>query len=179
MNRKARIIVVGNEKGGTGKSTVAMHLAVSLLQGGASVQTIDLDARQATLTRYLENRRRRADRGHALCMPEHAAVPPTDDPAADEKRFEEVLERARAEHDVVLPADLFERRRSEPSVQGLVGGFLGRVGHVGEPTGRVGQCPRGSRDPPRGARNQRGQRAATSPVVGATARLTAAHALAR
>lgn len=102
MNRKARIIVVGNEKGGTGKSTVAMHLAVSLLQGGASVQTIDLDARQATLTRYLENRRRRADRGHALCMPEHAAVPPTDDPAADERRFEEVLARARAEHDVVL-----------------------------------------------------------------------------
>ena len=86
---------------------------------------------------------------------------------------------AQGEHNMVLPADLFERRRSEPSVQGLVGGFLGRVGHVGEPTGRVGQCPRGSRDPPRGARNQRGQRAATSPVVGATARLTAAHALAR
>jgi len=94
----AKIIVVGNEKGGTGKSTVAMHLVVSLLQMGASVGSIDLDARQATLTRYVENRRRRA----TLAMPEHEPIPPTSDPAADQARFLEVLGRFASAHDVVV-----------------------------------------------------------------------------
>jgi chromosome partitioning protein len=94
----AKIIVVGNEKGGTGKSTVAMHLVVSLLQMGASVGSIDLDARQATLTRYVENRRRRA----TLAMPEHEPIPPTSDPAADQARFLEVLGRLAITHDVVV-----------------------------------------------------------------------------
>jgi len=98
----ARIIVVGNEKGGTGKSTVAMHLVVSLLQLGVSVGSIDLDARQATLTRYVENRRRRAASGRPLPMPEHEPVPPTSDPAADEARFLDVLARFSAAHDVVV-----------------------------------------------------------------------------
>lgn len=52
-----RVIVVGNEKGGGGKSTVAMHLLVALLRDGHRVASIDLDARQGTLTRYIENRR--------------------------------------------------------------------------------------------------------------------------
>ena len=94
----AKIIVVGNEKGGTGKSTVAMHLVVSLLQMGASVGSIDLDARQATLTRYVENRRRRA----TLAMPAHEPIPPTSDPAADQARFLEVLGRLATTHDVVV-----------------------------------------------------------------------------
>ena len=94
----AKIIVVGNEKGGTGKSTVAMHLVVSLLQMGASVGSIDLDARQATLTRYVENRRRRA----TLAMPEHEPIPPTSDPAADQARFLDVLGRLATTHDVVV-----------------------------------------------------------------------------
>ena len=51
-----RIIVFGNQKGGTGKSTLAMHLVVNLLQKGNSVATIDVDAKQGTLTRYIENR---------------------------------------------------------------------------------------------------------------------------
>ena len=101
-DRRARIIVVGNEKGGTGKSTVAMHLVVSLLTLGASVGSIDLDARQATLTRYVENRRRRVGKGYALAMPDHEAVPPTEDALADEARFRSVLERLVAIHDVVL-----------------------------------------------------------------------------
>ncbi len=52
----ARFIVVGNEKGGAGKSTVAMHLAIALARTGHRVGVIDLDIRQRTLTRYLENR---------------------------------------------------------------------------------------------------------------------------
>jgi chromosome partitioning protein len=49
-------IVFANEKGGTGKSTTAVHVAVALAYQGARVATIDLDPRQRTLHRYLENR---------------------------------------------------------------------------------------------------------------------------
>ncbi|WP_119167836.1 division plane positioning ATPase MipZ [Algihabitans albus] len=52
-----RVLVLGNEKGGSGKSTTAMHLVVALLRQGRSVGVIDLDARQGTLSRYVENRR--------------------------------------------------------------------------------------------------------------------------
>lgn len=56
MNIPAHIIVFGNEKGGSGKSTTAMHVAIGLLHLGYKVATIDLDARQGTLTRYMANR---------------------------------------------------------------------------------------------------------------------------
>lgn len=49
-------IVFANEKGGTGKSTTAVHVAVALAAQGARVAAIDLDSRQRTLHRYLENR---------------------------------------------------------------------------------------------------------------------------
>ena len=49
-------IVFANEKGGTGKSTTAVHVAVALAYQGARVAAIDLDARQRTFHRYLENR---------------------------------------------------------------------------------------------------------------------------
>lgn len=49
-------IVFANEKGGTGKSTTAVHVAIALAYQGAKVAAIDLDPRQRTLFRYLENR---------------------------------------------------------------------------------------------------------------------------
>lgn len=49
-------IVFANEKGGTGKSTTAVHTAVALAYQGARVAAIDLDSRQRTLHRYFENR---------------------------------------------------------------------------------------------------------------------------
>jgi chromosome partitioning protein len=49
-------IVFANEKGGTGKSTTAVHIAVALSYLGARVHAIDLDPRQRTMDRYLENR---------------------------------------------------------------------------------------------------------------------------
>ena len=52
-----KIIVLGNEKGGTGNSTTAMHLFVALLREGRAVASLDLDSHQGTLTRYIENRR--------------------------------------------------------------------------------------------------------------------------
>lgn len=51
------VIVLGNEKGGSGKSTTAFHLAVQLLYQGYRVATIDVDSRQQTLTQLVRNRR--------------------------------------------------------------------------------------------------------------------------
>ena len=52
----AHIIVVGNEKGGAGKSTVSMHVATTLARLGHKIAGLDLDLRQRSLGRYLENR---------------------------------------------------------------------------------------------------------------------------
>src|ERR1700712_2749356 len=49
-------IVFANEKGGTGKSTTAVHTAIALAASGHKVGALDLDSRQRTMTRYLENR---------------------------------------------------------------------------------------------------------------------------
>lgn len=56
MATRAHIIVLGNEKGGSGKSTTGVHIAVALLYAGLSVGAIDLDGRQRSFARYLENR---------------------------------------------------------------------------------------------------------------------------
>jgi chromosome partitioning protein len=72
----AHVVVLGNEKGGTGKSTLAMHIAVALMNFGQRVATIDLDLRQRSLTHYIENRRAWAKHsGSALTLPVHYAVP--------------------------------------------------------------------------------------------------------
>jgi chromosome partitioning protein len=103
MTKRAHIIVVGNEKGGTGKSTVSMHLIVSLLNLGLSVGSIDVDARQATLTRYVQNRSGRKDVADlGLAIPEHVALPPTSDRAADEARLQETFEDMAARHHAVV-----------------------------------------------------------------------------
>ncbi len=92
------LIVLGNEKGGTGKSTVSMHLITSLLRQGYTVGSIDVDARQGTLTRYVENRaQRKAVKQQDLPMPIHKPLfksdhADRDHAEADErKRFERTL----------------------------------------------------------------------------------------
>jgi chromosome partitioning protein len=71
----AHVIVLGNEKGGSGKSTTAMHVAVALLQAGQRVATIDLDSRQRSFTHYIENRRDWAARARVeLDVPAHYCV---------------------------------------------------------------------------------------------------------
>lgn len=52
----AHIIVVGNEKGGSGKSTTSMHIATGLARLGHQVGALDLDLRQRSFGRYMENR---------------------------------------------------------------------------------------------------------------------------
>ncbi len=90
----AHIVVVANEKGGTGKSTTAMHLAVSMQKQGKNVAVVDLDARQRSVTRYLENRSAfAARRGLGWQMPECAVVLPSasQDVGAREQEDEEQL----------------------------------------------------------------------------------------
>jgi len=71
----AHVIVLGNEKGGSGKSTTAVHVAVALLQAGQRVATIDLDSRQKSFTHYIENRRDWAARARIkLEAPTHFCV---------------------------------------------------------------------------------------------------------
>jgi chromosome partitioning protein len=100
-----RVITVANEKGGSGKSTVAMHLAVALLRAGESVATIDLDGRQRTFTRCIGNRLEWARHcGKDLPVPQHIcldedAVPPNGDGHAVLSR---ALERLAADHRTII-----------------------------------------------------------------------------
>jgi chromosome partitioning protein len=73
--QSAHVIVLGNEKGGSGKTTTAMHIVVALLKMGYRVATVDTDSRQRSLTRYIENRARWAEKsGIVLEMPGHFVV---------------------------------------------------------------------------------------------------------
>src|SRR5437773_7726351 len=66
------VIVVGNEKGGSAKTTIAIHIALALMKAGQRVASIDLDSRQKSLTHYIENRRAWAQRaGIELELPTH------------------------------------------------------------------------------------------------------------
>ncbi len=75
----AHIIVVGNEKGGAGKSTVSMHVATALARMGHKVGALDLDLRQRTFARYHENRKTYCER-HDLQLPsaDYRALPQVD-----------------------------------------------------------------------------------------------------
>jgi chromosome partitioning protein len=73
--QSAHVVVLGNEKGGSGKSTTALHIAVALLKAGQRVATIDLDSRQQSFTHYIDNRRAWAARGRiTLELPTHYCV---------------------------------------------------------------------------------------------------------
>ena len=75
-----RIVVFGNEKGGSGKSTAAVQVAIGLVRRGHAVATLDLDLRQGTLTRHLANREARG----GLPLPTHAGLLPSKLPNANE-----------------------------------------------------------------------------------------------
>ena len=75
----AHIIVVGNEKGGAGKSTVSMHVATALVRMGHKVGALDLDLRQKTFGRYVENRKKTAQKeGLELATPDYHDLPEID-----------------------------------------------------------------------------------------------------
>lgn len=89
------VIVVGNEKGGSGKSTTAFHLAVHLLYEGFRVATFDVDSRQQTFTHYVRNRRRWAEeQGITLPHSTHFHLPAVrGDSAKENQRLEFALFR--------------------------------------------------------------------------------------
>ena len=100
-----RVITVANEKGGSGKSTVAIHLAVALLRAGQRVATIDLDTRQRTFSRYIENRLAWArECGKPLpvsshtCFEDDSAVASAESHAALAAKIESLA----ADHDAII-----------------------------------------------------------------------------
>lgn len=105
---RARIVVVGNEKGGAGKSTLAALIAISMLYRGQRVAVLDLDLRQQSLSRLLANRRRWLPAaGVDAPMPlEYKLVddPATiaDDPAMALRLFEEAIDMAMSDADLVV-----------------------------------------------------------------------------
>lgn len=108
--KPGHVIVVGNEKGGSGKSTSAMHMAIGFLQQGRRVATLDLDWRQGSLSRYVANRRIYASAaGREVAVPDHYAVEPPapeakvkNPEAAMAERFSLLVEGARVNHEVVI-----------------------------------------------------------------------------
>lgn len=100
----ARMIIFGNEKGGSGKSTLAVHVIVGLLRAGGRVGSIDVDSRQATLTRYLENRATIAEtRGFNLPLPEHRLVFRSEkSPEEDAERFNQAVDALSRTCDAVV-----------------------------------------------------------------------------
>lgn len=107
--KRAHVVVVGNEKGGSGKSTTAMHMAVALLQQERRVASIDVDARQGTLSRYIANRERFVQAsGKDVGMPDHFRAEEPDDAASAAERQTELdklrllIEGALINHDVLI-----------------------------------------------------------------------------
>ena len=104
-SQSAHIIVVGNEKGGSGKSTVAMHIAVALIKLGQSVATIDLDSRQRSFTHYIGNRRKWAEHvGRDLQIPKHLCVGESDYPkdAAGCEAFADAVDELAQSHSFMV-----------------------------------------------------------------------------
>ncbi|WP_339930809.1 division plane positioning ATPase MipZ [uncultured Brevundimonas sp.] len=103
-----QVIVVGNEKGGAGKSTLAIHIATGLLHAGRRVAIIDLDLRQRSMARFFSNRAAwMAANGQVLPMPiepemgdgKSLARASEEDQIAS---FDRAFAEARARADVIL-----------------------------------------------------------------------------
>jgi chromosome partitioning protein len=107
--KSAHVIVIGNEKGGSGKSTTSMHIAVALMKSGQRVATIDLDGRQKSLTHYIENRRAWSKRtGLRLDIPTHHHITRADGAHVEDNEVTEFSAFNRAicgvehDHDFVI-----------------------------------------------------------------------------
>lgn len=104
------IFVVGNEKGGAGKTTCSMHLIVGLLDKGYRVSSIDADCRQGSLTRYIENRIRYNELNPEFKVPvsthyllKESKQPHKDDKEKEEKdNFEAIIQTALSESDFLV-----------------------------------------------------------------------------
>jgi chromosome partitioning protein len=105
----AHVVVLGNEKGGSGKSTTAMHVAVALMNVGQRVATIDLDSRQRSFTHYVENRRAWAKHARVdlklpvhFCVARGAKLKLDENEAIEFAGFAEAIAAVEQSHDFVL-----------------------------------------------------------------------------
>ncbi len=90
MTSRPHIIVLGNEKGGSGKSTTAMHVFVALAQQGHKIGAIDLDSRQLSFFRYIDNRSEfGARRGTHLVLPLRESITPSAAPMRTKAALED------------------------------------------------------------------------------------------
>ena len=124
-NKNGHIIVVGNEKGGSGKTTTAMNLITGLAKLGFDVGSIDIDARQQTLTRYFENRLNTTNKyGLQLPTTEHYVIYKS----MGKKLIEEAEQD---EHDRYMERLNFLRARKDFVVVDTPGSdsFLSRLAH--------------------------------------------------
>ncbi|MFN3514738.1 MAG: division plane positioning ATPase MipZ [Phenylobacterium sp.] len=101
-----KVIVVGNEKGGAGKSTIAIHVAASLLHAGARVGVLDLDLRQQSVGHFFANRQawlaaNKAEAPMPVLHPLSADLAAAPDAEAL-ARFEAAFEDVSAQADFVL-----------------------------------------------------------------------------
>ena len=120
----AHIIVFGNEKGGSGKSTTAMHTAIALLRLGYKVGSIDLDARQGTLSRYMKNR--------FAFIKKHKKFIPSPDHLAIEKSSAESVSEQQEEEQTFFEMAITELSRQNDFIIVDTPGtdnFLSRLAH--------------------------------------------------
>jgi len=104
---QAYCLVVGNEKGGSGKSTTAMHITIALMRMGYKVGCLDVDGHQGTLAHYIDNRRRvsQMDASH---IPDCQRLYPADDDSIvkahknDEDMLGELMSTWRQQYDFIV-----------------------------------------------------------------------------
>lgn len=110
QNDLPNIFVIGNEKGGAGKTTFCMHLITGLMDKGYKVVSIDTDSRQRSLTNYIENREvyNQKNPHHKVPMPMHFHMDASKENSIEEReisekqRFGQILEQVKAEANYII-----------------------------------------------------------------------------
>ena len=103
-----RLIVFGNEKGGSGKTTTAFHIAIILVKLSKKILAIDTDLRQKSFTRYLENRVKTIEKDNlSLELPEIMNIPDTvlnsiDNNTCDTSELKNILDKKKQEYDFII-----------------------------------------------------------------------------
>ena len=109
QNKNPHIFVVGNEKGGAGKTTCSMHLIIGLLDRGYDIASIDVDSRQHSLTSYINNRNtyNQKNPGNKVMMPMHfhimqSAKQDIEREQEEQSSFEQALNQAKSHADYIV-----------------------------------------------------------------------------
>jgi len=110
QNKQVKVFVIGNEKGGAGKTTCSMHLIIGLLDKGYKIASIDTDSRQHSLTTYINNREAYNQKNpeNKVDMPMHFHLKEIIDDSIlekeklEKKQFEEAFNLARSNADFVV-----------------------------------------------------------------------------